>query len=187
DLSNLELLAKLDIRNIYYFSDNALKDNLTKEVLEKAKSLDIELIKLNLVNDSSVSKKLNELTFAFAGDLATNYKLLNSKSIDILINPTTIKASFDSSLASIANENNKLICFDINSLRSRNLRVIKQTNFIIKLLQARKCDFVFCSLARTKEDLIDPKVLFYFLKSLGNLEDEFILKILDNEIICKRK
>ena len=183
-LKDLEkLFLSLKIKNVFVLREINKKEDLSFD-FQVPKSSKINFYKGYLLKDPQLFHLYNkeEIVLVNSGSLKNNSFISNHKKIFFLKDPFSKKLCFDEQNARSCYQNKKKVVFNINLLRDADINYLKQFNFIIFLLKLHRVDMVFSSFAKTKEELIDYKILFSFLKNF-NLEESIINRFLSKDIL----
>lgn len=174
-----EVLLDLGYKEVFVCKSIKKKEDF---VFSLPKTKKLLLKKAVLLEDFSLINQVKEkdiLILTKGGDIKLNTQSVNNKN-SILYNPIGQELCFDEGLAEISKQNNKIICFNINEIRTNQYRSIKQMRFIINILKEKQVEMFFVTLAKRKSDLIDFKILECFLENF-NLEKETIKRFLKIE------
>jgi len=189
DIVSEEILKEKNIEDI--FVDLKLSVVHICKKIKKKEDLNFELPRFKKTNvkvayllyDASLIgaiKDKDAIILLSGGDIKSNTSAINNKSGCSLYNPIGNELCFDEGLAEISKQNNKIIYFNINEIRTNQYKAIKQMNFIIPLLKSKKIEMRFVTMARKKCDLVDHQILESFLNNFS-LEKETIKKFLNSE------
>lgn len=175
-----EILLSLGISTVYVCKSITKKEEqdfslpVTKKIILKKAVLlnNLELVK---------TIKDNTLILVKGGTLKQNFSILNNKQNILLFDPIGEDLCFDESSAVVSKQNNKIIYFNLNNIRTNQYKTLKQMQFIIPLLKSKKIEMRFVTLAKHPKELIDSKILECFLKNFS-LDKETINNFLNKEI-----
>lgn len=183
-LKDLEkLFSSLKIKNVFVLREINKKEDLSFD-FQVPKSSKINFYKAYLLKDPQLFHLYNkkEIVLVNSGSLKNNSVISNHKKIFFLKDPFSKKLCFDEQNARSCYQNKKKVVFNVNLLRDADVNYLKQFNFIIFLLKLHRVDMVFSSFAKTKEELVDYKILSSFLKNF-NLEESIINRFLSKDIL----
>jgi len=179
DLENI--FSNLKIKTLYVFREIKKKEDFNQDfILPKSK---LSLKKAYLLKDPSLFHfyKGKEMIVVESGSLKNNTLISTNKKISFLKNPFSEKLSFDEQNARSCFQNKINVVFEINLLRGiKKNAYLKQFIFILNLLKIHSVDMVFVSFAKNIDDLVDPLVLFSFLKNF-NLQEDTIYRMMSKK------
>ncbi|HRT02393.1 MAG TPA: hypothetical protein P5513_00385 [Candidatus Diapherotrites archaeon] len=179
-----DMLNQLNIKNVYIIKKIKNKKDLEKQIdIPKLKNINCKPIYL-FEDLEQINKIKNNIIMAQGNTPNDILKLVNNKNIDFIYNPIGKQLIFDEGCAKLAKINGKKIVFSINELLENPYVAIKQWNFIIKLLKKNKVDMIFISDAKNTNELIDMKIVSYFLLNF-KLDENIINRFLNKTIIEK--
>lgn len=179
-----DILNQLNIKNIYIIQKIKNKQDIGKQIeIPKLKNINCEIIYL-FEDLEQIGKIKNHIKMAHGKTPDELLKIVNNKNIDFIYNPIGKQLIFDEGCAKLAKINGKKIVFNINELLDNPYTSIKQWNFIIKLLKKNKIDMIFVSGAKNINELIDMKIVSYFLLNF-KLEENIINRFLNKTILEK--
>lgn len=183
DLEKIFLYLKL--KTIYVLREIKKKEDFNLEFILPKTTTNVILKKGYLIKDPSIFHlyKNKEIVLVESKSLQNNTYISTHKKIKFLKDPISDKLSFDEQNARSCSQNKLTVFFNVNLFKS-SVNSLKQANFIISLLKLHKVDMFFATFAKTKEELIDSKVLFSFLKNF-DLEETTINRFLSKEVLKK--